>query len=366
MVRKVYVDFILRAVAAGRVRWLARAATRFGLVHLSAAARRPWCGPVLGTLVTNYSCNLRCRMCDMPGRGAALRKTGLRELDTQGMIALLDGFARVGALGIGFTGGEPLLRPDVWELLAHCRRRGMLAHLNTNGILLDDAAAGRMLEAGVDSLNVSLDGATAATHDAIRGVPGSFARTVEAIRAVVRRTREARAPLRVKVVLVCQEENVDEIPAFLTLANELGVACAELIPRQAFRSGAAPAADEATTARVEALAASLRQRRGGVPLENSARMLSLFGPTFRGEPSPLRCYAGWSSLAADCFGRLFACVPFVNWGRPFATLGDPGSLPAAWRDRGGGWREEVSRCRACTLNCQAELNLLLSPFRRAR
>jgi MoaA/NifB/PqqE/SkfB family radical SAM enzyme len=367
VIRRVYVDLARRRAAEGRLAWLARAAARAGLVRLSALARRPLCGPILGTLVTNYTCTLRCGMCDLPARGARLRAAGLPELDARGMAALLEGFAAIGTLGVGFTGGEPLLRPEIWDLLERCRALGMLSHLNTNATLLDEAAARRMLAVRVDSLNVSLDGATAATHERIRGA-GTFAPTLAAVQTVVRLAREARAPLRLKLVMVCQEENVAEVPAFLALAEELGVACAEIIPRQPFRAdaGGGGAASPALLAAVDRMVAGLRARRGGVALENSGRMLGLFAPAFRGAPSPLACYAGWSSLAADCHGRLFPCVPYVNWERPFATLADPRDLPAAWRDRGAAWRGEVSRCRACTLNCQAELNLLLAPLKRVR
>ena len=97
MIRRVYVDLLRHQVTEGRVAWLARALARYPLVRLSALTRRPLCGPILGTLVTNYTCNLRCRMCDMPARGAALSARGLHELDTGGMVALIDGFAALAA-----------------------------------------------------------------------------------------------------------------------------------------------------------------------------------------------------------------------------------------------------------------------------
>lgn len=368
VIRKVYRDFLLRKAAEGRLPWLARAAIRYGAVHFSALLRRPLAGPILGTLQTNYTCNLHCRICGLPERGESLRRSGLRELDTRGMLALIDGFAAIGTLGIGFTGGEPLLRPDLWELLAHCRRRGMLAHLNTNGLLLDREAVRRLLEAGVDSLNVSLDGATAATHERIRGLPGAFARTVAAVRTVIGLKRAAGSPLRVKIVMALQEENAGEVPDFIALAGDLGVDCVEVIPRQRFRTAMATdvPADPALLEKVAGAVACLGGGGSGVPLENSPRMVRLFLPTFRAEPSPLRCYAAWSSLGADCFGRVFPCVPYINWDRPFAALAAPEELLAAWRARGVAWRAEVSRCRACTLNCQAELNLLFNPFRRIR
>jgi radical SAM protein with 4Fe4S-binding SPASM domain len=183
---------------------------------------------------------------------------------------------------------------------------------------------------------------------------------------VHRLRRKERAPLRVKVVAVLAEENLDEVEAYLRVAAGLGVDCVEFIPRQPFPEGAGrgEVASPEALRKVEGVVRLLSDpSRLPLPLEDSPRMLALFLPSFRGEPSPLACHAGYNSLAVDCFGRVFPCVPFVNWNRPSGTLGAGGEgLPAFWSSRSyGETRREVARCRACTLNCQAELNLLFNP-----
>ncbi|GAB4236281.1 MAG: hypothetical protein OHK0028_13190 [Deltaproteobacteria bacterium] len=364
MVRKIYIDLLLRKARTGRPGWIFGLGAQYALAKLSFLANRPLCGPILGTLVTNYDCNLRCRMCRLPEGGRILPRETRTALSTEEMEAVIDGFADLGTRGIGFTGGEPLLRPDLFRLLRHARKRGMLTHLNTNGTLVDETSSKAILDAKVDSLNVSLDGATETTHDRIRGVPGAFARTVDAIRRIDRMRREARSPLRLKVVAVLAEENVDEIPEYLRLGSTLGVDCVEFIPRQPFPEGPGkgiPAAP-ALLRKVEEAVRLLRNRSSlPVPLENSPGMLALFAPSFRGEPSPLVCHAGYNSLAVDCFGRIFPCVPFVNWNRPVGTLDDAG-LRRFWYSREyAPARREIAGCHACTLNCQAELNLLFNP-----
>ncbi len=367
MVRKVYVDFLKRRVRAGRLDWIAGLTTRYVLTKVSFLAGRPLCGPILGTLVTNYECNLRCRMCRLPDRGRLLRQECGTPLSTGGMKAVIDGFADLGTLGVGFTGGEPLLRQDLFPLLRHARDRGMLTHLNTNGTLMDDTAARGILDAGVDSLNVSLDGATGRTHDRIRGVPGAFDRTVEAIRRIVRMRDETRSPLRLKIVSVLSVENVGEAGDFLRTAAALGVDCVEFIPRQPFPEGPGKgiAADHALMRGVEAAVRLLRDPSSlPVPLENSSRMLGLFEAAFRGGPSPLVCHAGYNSLAVDCYGRIFPCVPYVNWNQPVGDLGGKGLREFWYSTEYAPVRREVARCRSCTLNCQAELNLLFHPLLR--
>jgi MoaA/NifB/PqqE/SkfB family radical SAM enzyme len=367
MVRKVYLDFLRRQAGAGRLGWLLGLGAQYALTKFSFLARRPFCGPILGTLITNYDCNLHCRMCRLPEGGRLLPREVRKALSTEEMLAVIDGFADLGTRGIGFTGGEPMLRPDLFQLLRHARTRGMLAHLNTNGTLMNEAASLAFLDAGVDSLNISLDGATEGTHDRIRGVPGAFARTVEAVRLVDRMRKKADARLRLKVVAVLSEDNIDEIPEYLRLGASLGVDCVEFIPRQPFPEGpgkGVPAAPD-LLAKVDAAVRLLSDRSSlPLPLENSPGMLALFAPSFRGEPSPLTCHAGYNSLAVDCYGRIFPCVPFVNWNRPVGTLGGK-SLRDFWYSREyAPARREIARCRACTLNCQAELNLLFHPLTR--
>jgi MoaA/NifB/PqqE/SkfB family radical SAM enzyme len=104
-------------------------------------------------------------MCDLP-KPWFYKSRGEQELDTAGMKSLIDDFARIGTMGLSFTGGEPTVRPDCFALLEHASSRGMLAHLNTNAYTLQSAEQVRaLLDTGVESMNISLDSADPATHD---------------------------------------------------------------------------------------------------------------------------------------------------------------------------------------------------------
>ncbi len=363
MIRKVYLDLLRARLARGEAGWLARQAGRYLLAGAGVQIGRPLCGPILGTLATNYGCPFSCRMCELPARAAGLRGRGLTELDTAGMLEVLRGFARLGTPGIGFTGGEPLLRGDLPELLRACRRLGMITHLNTNGWLLDRPWAREIVAAGVDSLNVSLDGASPEVHDRVRGQNGAFERAVEAVRLVQEERTRAGSRLRLKIVGVVDGETAAGIPALLALGARLGVECVELIPRQPFTtSGTDPAGLPLDAGAARAVVDQLEQRRrAGIPLENSARMVRLMEWTLRGLASPLACRAAYCSLGVDSFGEIYPCVPWMNWGKSIGSVAAL-SLPEFWYSRGGGgWRREVAACRACTLNCQAELSLLFTP-----
>jgi heme b synthase len=102
-------------------------------------------------------------------------------LDNAEARRLIDSFAEAGSPIIILTGGEPLLRPDVFELAAHARKRGLRCVMAPNGTLITERNARRMSEAGIGRCSISLDGPDATSHDAFRGVPGAFAASLRGI-----------------------------------------------------------------------------------------------------------------------------------------------------------------------------------------
>jgi MoaA/NifB/PqqE/SkfB family radical SAM enzyme len=282
------------------------------------------------------------------------------------MKQILKDFANIGTSGIGFTGGEPLLRKDIFEMLAYTKALGMISHLNTNGSLLDERNIANILEARVDSLNISLDGATAETHDKIRGHRGAFDRAVEAISRVIAVRKRKGAVVRLKTVAVLQKDNIDEAADMVQLAEDLGVDCIEFIPLQPFavRADHQSCTDPLFLGKVDKVADYLiGPKSKAVRIENSQTHIQLFHRSFSNAESPLTCYAGYNSLAVDCYGEIYPCVPWFNWRR---SVGDVRSkdLTSFWYSAEyNRIREEMRSCRKCYLNCQAELNILFNVVR---
>ena len=170
-------------------------------------------GPVVFWNIT-ARCNLACTHCYLrsgPGRW----REG--ELTTDEAIALIDDLAVAGVPLLLFSGGEPLVREDFWTLALHAKKRGIPAVLSTNGTLLTPDVARRLRDAGIGYAGISLDGATAATHDAFRGVPGSFDRSVQALKHCV------DAGLRCGVRFTVTKRNHDELGRLIALSRALGV-----------------------------------------------------------------------------------------------------------------------------------------------
>ena len=123
------------------------------------------------------ACNLACKHC----RAEAHCEPYPGELSTDEATTLIDSFPQTGSPIIIFTGGEPLMRKDVFELVEHARSKDLRCVMAPNGTLITPENARRMKESGISRCSISIDGPEAVSHDLFRGVPGAFA---EALRGI--------------------------------------------------------------------------------------------------------------------------------------------------------------------------------------
>jgi radical SAM protein with 4Fe4S-binding SPASM domain len=159
-------------------------------------------------------CNLFCAHCYISAAPAA---SAAGELSTDECRRVMVDIARVNpGTFLILTGGEPLLRPDIFELAAEGRGHGFTVVLGTNGVLLRDKQARLMKAHGVQGASLSLDSVDAARHDAFRHLPGAWQGAVRATEAL--RAEGIDFSLHMSVT----DWNVGEIPAMIDLARELG------------------------------------------------------------------------------------------------------------------------------------------------
>jgi radical SAM protein with 4Fe4S-binding SPASM domain len=159
-------------------------------------------------------CNLECAHCYMSALAGADTRG---ELTTAECRRVIDEIARVNPnVFLILTGGEPLLRKDLWEIAACAAERRFTTVLGTNGVLLREREATLMREHGVLGASISLDSTDAARHDAFRHLPGAW-------QGAVRATRVLRdAGLDFSLHMSVTDWNVSEVPAMIDLARELG------------------------------------------------------------------------------------------------------------------------------------------------
>ncbi len=164
-------------------------------------------------VVWNYTnaCNMRCRHCYQ--RAA---KPAPDELSTEESLKLVDRLYEAGVVSVAFSGGEPLMRSDFFEVARHAANKGMYVSLATNGTMVNEETTEKLMASGVEYVEVSLDGATPRTHNSFRGFP-CFEKTVEGIKRLV------KSGLYTCVATTVTKQNLHEIPDIVELAKTLGV-----------------------------------------------------------------------------------------------------------------------------------------------
>ncbi len=158
------------------------------------------------------SCNLNCLHC----RAAAERGPYEGELSTEEALAFIDEVVSFSRPVLILTGGEPLMREDVFTLARYATGKGLRVVMATNGTLITPEIVSRMREAGVKRVSVSIDGATPQSHDAFRGVNGAFEEAMRGIRYL----REGGVEVQINTTLT--RRNVKELDSFIRLTEEVG------------------------------------------------------------------------------------------------------------------------------------------------
>ena len=162
-------------------------------------------------------CNLRCIHCYSHSRDTEY--TG--ELNTDEGYSLLDDLTDFGSPVVLFSGGEPLMRPDIFKLIGYAREKGRRAVLSTNGTLISRETAVRLKELQLSYVGISLDGLRD-THDRFRGVKGAFDKAIDGLRNC------KAAGIKVGLRFTINKRNVSDIPGIFQMLRE------EDIPRVCF------------------------------------------------------------------------------------------------------------------------------------
>jgi len=158
-----------------------------------------------------YRCNLRCRHCYQTG------PTTEEELITQEVYSVLDQLAELGCLYITFSGGEMFLRDDFFDIVEYARKKDFALRLFTNGTFVDAVMTRKIKEiAQPVAVEISLYGMDASIHDGITGIPGSFAKTIQAFQCL----KNQDVPTVVKTTIM--KTNVSEFNKLRSFANANG------------------------------------------------------------------------------------------------------------------------------------------------
>ena len=167
---------------------------------------------------TTAGCNLACIHCR---RITVADQLMPQDLTTAEAFDLIDDIAAFARPIFVLSGGEPLFRPDIFEIAEHATQAGLIVALATNGTMVDSQVAKKIKAAGIRRVSVSFDGADAPTHDIFRG-PGAFDRALQGIHYL----REEGIPFQINTTVA--RHNIHQMPETLALARKEGAAALHL------------------------------------------------------------------------------------------------------------------------------------------
>ena len=243
-----------------------------------------------------------------------------------------------GAVGVAFEGGEPLLREDLVDILAFSRSLPLHTSLITNGTLLE-SRIDEMAPYINGVVYVSLDGLEK-THDAIRGVDGSFRKAVRGICA-------ANEKVAVTINTTVMAENVDEIENMVELAKELGTKISVAVAHEYCNANASsPAAGK-----IPKIAHRLMEmKREGYPIVNSIGYFKVMAKEKKWQCKP------WTMINIDPHGNaVLPCYVHNDYASSVSVF--EGGIKGAVSDFD--WKK-IENCQRCSLHCYVEPSLVLS------
>ncbi len=327
------------------------------VLKFAAGGLKPLAGPLKVQWDILYRCNSRCITCD---RWQALEGSANMPLERE--KRLIDELAEMGTLSIAFSGGEPFLRKDIFELFAHARRAGITTSVNSNGLLITDAVADKIVASGLNMIYLSLDGGTAETNDYIRGVKGSFDRTFTAIERL-KRARD-KAP-RIFINCTVNNRNVSELSDLVRLAKAAGVDGVTIQPAHSCEGMEFSIPDDLLLGETsipvfdQQMKILLRDYSEIFPM-----MQEYFAhfATFVRNPKELyryRCVAAYTSAQVHPNGDVYSCpVAFEKMGNLMET-----NFKEIWvSERSNSLRKRIKEGDhpLCWFTCVAPANILLS------
>jgi radical SAM protein with 4Fe4S-binding SPASM domain len=310
--------------------------------------------------LTNH-CNLWCRHCyisDRPPQG---------ELTLDEYKDILDQLAAEGTLFLTFSGGEPLVRQDFFQIAACAREKEFAFTLFSNGTLITPEVADRLQELCPQRVEISLLGGRASTHDGITQVKGSFDRALQGARLLIERG------VKVQLKTTWMRENIEEAEQILSLADEMGASFrgASLVIYR--RDGSAETADlRATADQLRAMA-----QRGYDRNADEKRIPPAPVPlTEEQKQSMSPCGAGQTSCRIDSYGNVYPCAAINSVlgrlrGEKFASIWHGSEELERIRSIRVSDLTECSscdlflRCNRCAGLVRMETGSLLGPSRQA-
>jgi len=347
--RKKFRNVVFNRVKKGDIRFFYDISKKYLLISLSILKNKPLTGPMLGIIVPTYRCNLRCKMCNF------WKKENQKELTTKEFFKVIDNFSEMDTSMISFSGGEPLLRSDIFDIIKYAKKR-MGVHIATNGTLITKNIAKKICDLEVDGVSISLDATDPIVHDRIRGVPGSFKKTINGLKNISTICKNTKTS--VDVVSLISEDNFNEIPKITKLIKEIEIETIGIIPiHDINNNGCTVGINPKNTQNINKIIDELISiKRQGGSVDNSIKYLKQVKKYFKGTQRIIPCSAGLTTCVVDPYGDIFPCYGFYEMGNKIANV-KKGGLKEIWFSEDyDNLRKGLFNCKKCIWNCHFEFD----------
>lgn len=304
---------------------------------------RPLPPPMSLLAELTHRCPLQCPYCSNP---VALDRRET-ELETSDWLRVLEEAAALGVLQVHFSGGEPMARPDLGELVKHAAGLGLYTNLITSGVMMDAGSLAALVTAGLDHVQLSFQDVDPVGAERIGGLRGGQARKLEAARLM------AADGIPLTINFVIHRQNCDRVTDMIALGRTLGASRVEIAHVQ-YHGWAQANRDALLPDRNQLDAATLAVQQARA-LYGDTLAIDYVTPDYHGtRPKP--CMGGWGQrfLNVTPAGDVLPChAAQIIPGLVFPSVRDAGlraiweNSPAFQRFRGTDWMAEP--CRSCSL-----------------
>ncbi|HEB73266.1 MAG TPA: radical SAM protein [Nitrospirae bacterium] len=327
------------------------------LARFKLGATRPTCGPMKVQWELTYSCNLKCRHCQIWKIPPEEIKKNTLNLDQQKKI--LDDLVLNDVGHVSFSGGEMFLQKTVFQLIAHAKSLGMKVGGNSNAYLINPEIAEKIAESGLDMLYISIDGDNAGTHDYIRGVDGAFDKALDGVRNM----KKAKPDIKIFFNTTINNLNVEQLTGIARIARERGIEGLTIEMTNTFDKYSPDKELILSDDKLPILREQIKElfKNFGDLLPHPKGYFDEFETYLKqcDELYRYRCVAGVVSAQIHPNGDLYPCpVAFKKIG----NLTEKSFKELWYSDEAGGLRKDIKQGRhpICWITCVSPLNQYLS------
>lgn len=319
-------------------------------------------GPLFLYLELTKRCNLKCQFCDMWRIKYHDPKNLSRELSLSEIISLIDEAKGMGTILINLGGGEPLLRPDIVEIVKEIKKRDFALSLTTNATLLSKKMIENLIKVGLKHIVISLDSSFPEIHDEMRGVNGTFKKVIQSIKDI--RTISNKTKISVNTLIT--KKNFTHLNDIVKLSNALKVDVINFVPiHNTYPQNLYSSQDETlffnTPDEIDDLEEELNKTidflsRAEIEMISYEYLREI--PNFyKNKVTKFRCLAGYIFCEVDSSGDVYPCY---SLGKSVGNIRE-NKLSEIWNSKKFNRRRKtIIHCHNCWLNCYVEPSLRFS------